>query len=155
MAVPVASACHCVKLRRTSGKLTDFYSRMLEPSGLTLPQFSLLKNIDALGECNTAELSRKVGLEHSTLVRNLRLLAAQGFVADGKKPGCKCNVWQITESGSSALARGRPLWERAQQIVEEALGKDRLKEFEEMLDSVYAAGEKCGNLTPPPGADGM
>ena len=142
MAGQVSSACHCVRLRRTSGKLTDFYSRMLEPSGLTLPQFSLLKNIDHLGECSTAQLSRKVGLEHSTLVRNLRLLVTQGLVVDRKKPGCKCNMWHITESGNRALAKGIPLWEKAQRTVEDALGLDGLRQFEDMLDRIYATGGK-------------
>lgn len=128
---------------------------ILGPSGLTLPRFSLLKNSDALGDCGTAQLARKVGLEHRALVRNLRLLAAQERMTDGKKPGGKCNVWHSPESGRSALARGRPLWEQAQQIVEEALGTNRLKEFEEMPDSVCAAGEKCANRTPLPDADGM
>ena len=149
MAVPVSSACYCVKLRRTSSKLTDFYSRMLEPSGLTLPQFSLLKNINALGDCSTAQLSRKIGLEHSTLVRNLRLLVAHGLVVDMKKPGSKCNIWHITKSGNCALAKGIPLWEQAQRFVEAALGKDGMRKFEDMLDRIYATGEKAilKNLT--------
>lgn len=143
MSVPVSSACHCVKLRRTSSRLTDLYSRLLEPSGLTLPQFSLLKNIHALGDCSTAQLSRQVGLEHSTLVRNLRLLVAQGLVVDRKKPGGKCNAWQITESGELTLAKGIPLWEQAQRLVEEALGKEGLQQFEDMLDRICAIGAKA------------
>ncbi len=142
MGVPVSSACHCVKLRRATSRLTDFYSRMLEPSRLTLPQFSLLKNIKGLGDCSTAQLSRKVGLEHSTLVRNLRLLVAQGLVVDLKKPGCKCNMWHITESGGRALAKGMPLWEQAQRAVEDALGNDGLRRFEDALDRISAAGGK-------------
>ena len=142
MTAPVSSACHCVKLRRTSNRLTEYYSRMLEPSGLTLPQFSLLKNINALGDCSTTQLSRKVGLEHSTLVRNLRLLVAQGLVVDMKKSGSKCNMWHITESGNCALAKGIPLWEQAQQVVEDALGKDGLRQFEDALDRICAAGGK-------------
>ena len=135
------AACHCVNLRRATSALTDHYSRLLGPSGLSLPQFSLLKNLADLGNCSTTDLARRVRLEHSTLVRNLHLLEAQGLVSDKREQGRKRSVWHLTDKGRRALATGLPLWEQAQNTVEQALGEEGLARFNELLEKLQALGE--------------
>ena len=134
------TACHCVNLRRATHQLTDFYSRILEPSGLTLPQFSLLKNMSALEPCSTTALARKVRLEHSTIVRNLQLMEEQGLIADMRESGRKLRVWHLTDKGKEALAAGIPLWENAQDRVAEALGPEGLQQFTAMLARLQTLG---------------
>ena len=101
------SQCHCVNVRRTANTITNFYSEILREAGLTLPQYSLLKNIDALERCSTTELSHKVRLEHSTLVRNLQNLAKLNLIMDGKEDGHKRSIWIITDLGQKAILFGK------------------------------------------------
>lgn len=134
------TACHCVNLRRATHQLTDFYSRILEPSGLTLPQFFLIKNMSALEPCSTSALARKVRLKHSTIVRNLQVMEAQGLIADMRESGRKLRVWQLTDKGHEALAAGIPLWKKAQDRVAEALGPDGVRQFTAMLARLQTLG---------------
>lgn len=62
-------ACYCINLRRMNARVTEYYDRMLAPSGLTVSQFSLLKNLDRMGECSVTGLAKAVELERSTLAR--------------------------------------------------------------------------------------
>ena len=40
------SPCHCLNIRRASRAVTQFYEKVLEPSGLKVTQYSLLRNLE-------------------------------------------------------------------------------------------------------------
>jgi DNA-binding MarR family transcriptional regulator len=72
-----------------------------------------------------AELSDWLGMERTTLVRNLRPLQRDGLVrVTGGGRGGRVEV-AITGKGRKALARLLPRWRAAQDEVVRTLGKQR------------------------------
>ncbi len=130
---PALSQCHCVKCRRAASHLTECYTKMLKPCGLTLSQFSLLRNLSAMESGSTADLARRVRLDHSTLVRNLQAMQAQGLIRDEREAGRRLSVWRLTDRGRTALQTGTPLWQKAQKAVEDALGEENLTLLKDMM----------------------
>ena len=65
------SECYCTNLRRSANAVSDFYDRELKPSGLTAPQYYLMINLSRLGSANITHWAEHVGLERSTMVRNI------------------------------------------------------------------------------------
>jgi len=116
------SLCHCINLRRASTALTEYYDQLLRPGGLTVNQYSLLKNLHRLGVCSLSELAQSVGLERTTLVRNMKPLFKKGLVADISPQGSRNRQIQVTAAGRQALDLCAPLWEKAQQGVEQRIG---------------------------------
>ena len=55
-------------------KLSSLYDTLLSPEDLTITQYSLLANIELAGQLSHAALAEKVGMERTTLTRNLRPL---------------------------------------------------------------------------------
>ena len=72
-----------------------------------------------------AELSEWLGMERTTLIRNLRPLQRDGLVrAKGGRRGGHVEL-EITEKGRAVLARLLPAWRSAQDKVVAILGKER------------------------------
>lgn len=128
------SPCHCVNLRRANKAVTEFYDLRLRPCGVTISQFSLLRNLERLDDASVSDLAHAMGLERSTLVRNLRPLFEAGLIEDRSAAGSRNRQLHLTRSGKKVLTKGGPLWDGAQREFEEKLGGDKL----EALYSVFA-----------------
>lgn len=115
------SECYCTNLRRGAGAVTEFYDRFLADVGLSAGQYYLLINLSRLGVANVAQWARHVGLERSTLVRNIQLLVQQGWIGEGG-PG-RGHRYTLTLEGQAVLERAIPCWQAAQQALEEVLGE--------------------------------
>jgi len=72
-----------------------------------------------------AELSEWLGMERTTLLRNLRPLQRDGLVR-AKRGGRGGHLeLEITTKGRTALAKTLPAWRSAQDKVVATLGKER------------------------------
>src|ERR1700719_5169763 len=73
--------CACSQVRRLARKLSSLYDTLLSPEDLTITQYSLLANIERAGQLRHAVLAEKVGMDRTTLTRNLRPLTRAQWVA--------------------------------------------------------------------------
>jgi DNA-binding MarR family transcriptional regulator len=72
-----------------------------------------------------AELSDWLGMERTTLVRNLRPLQRDGFVkASGGGRGSRVEL-SITAKGRKQIQKLRPAWKSAQRAAVKTLGEKR------------------------------
>src|SRR5258708_8610442 len=78
---PKLGPCACSQVRRLSRKLSSLYDTLLSPERLTITQYSLLANIERAGQLSHAVLAEKVGMDRTTLTRNLRALTRAKWVA--------------------------------------------------------------------------
>ena len=118
--------CHCMKLRRASSAITKMYDRCLEPSGLTVNQFAIMKNIQLSAPVSVSDLAVKTQLDRTTMVRNLRPLEEQGMVEDVSEPGTRNRQLVLTKYGAEKLRYADPMWKKAQGDVKKALGESEL-----------------------------
>jgi DNA-binding MarR family transcriptional regulator len=97
-------------------------SSLLSPEDLTITQYSLLANSERAGQLSHAVLAAKVGMERTTLTRNLRPLTRAKWVAAAAGKDRRQHVLQLTAAGRRKLVRSLPLWEEAQR---QFLSQDR------------------------------
>ena len=134
------AACSCLRVRRTARGMTRLYDRTLEPAGLTVNQFGLLANLqgDAAG-LSIRTLAGRLGMDPTTLNRDLKPLKAEGLVRDAADPGDRrVRLVLITAKGRARLTRAVPLWRRAQQGMEELLGRETMRRMNALLDGVWS-----------------
>ena len=118
---PYKSACYCTNLRRSANIISNFYDTSLKNAGLTVAQYYLLTNLSRLGSANITHWAEYVGLDRSTMVRNIKLLQARNFVEMLEGHG---KVFALSSEGKQVLALAAPLWQKAQEQIEAVLGKD-------------------------------
>src|SRR3982751_4502948 len=72
--------CVCFNVRWVTRVVTQFYDAEMRRHGIRPTQGTILASLMARESWNMAELSDWLGMERTTLVRNLRPLQRDGFV---------------------------------------------------------------------------
>lgn len=130
------TSCYCLKMRRAGSDLTRFYDKQLEPSGVTVSQYSLLLNISLAEQGTIKELADMAELDRSTLARNIKPLFKKNLVYDAKEDGARNSKIALTAEGEKALEQAKLLWSNAQRLVQEKLGEIGITELEKVLKTL-------------------
>jgi DNA-binding MarR family transcriptional regulator len=136
--------CTCAGLRRATRRITQLYDRALAPIDLTISQFGLLAHLysakmqrDKGPSIKT--LADMLGMDSSTLIRNLKPLETRGWVSDKPDPADgRARIVAITASGTHKLSEAMPFWRKAQNDVKQKLGSASAKELRGLLDVAFA-----------------
>jgi DNA-binding MarR family transcriptional regulator len=123
----------------TSRVITQYYDRALQPLGLRVTQFALLADISSRDSSTVGELADALLMDQTTVTRNIEILKKNGFIAisigdDDSRKRCI----KITELGTNKLTEAIPLWEKAQQHIEDGISKERYEEFLEILSDIQS-----------------
>ena len=128
--------CACFNVRRISRAITQFFDAEVRRYGIRPTQTPILGALQAKNGWSMAELSEWLGMERTTLLRNLRPLQRDGLVrAKGGGRGGHVEV-EITAKGRSALGKMLPAWRSAQDKVVATLGKARWSSIIRDLEEV-------------------
>jgi DNA-binding MarR family transcriptional regulator len=119
----LGSACICNNLRRTARLVTNYYDKLLEPAGLRVSQATVLVVLYLAGALTINEMAEKLELDRTTLTRNLKPLAQQGFLTIAPGSDQRTRVVTLTPKGEAALLKVLPLWEQTQAYMVEGIGK--------------------------------
>ncbi|MCI0359620.1 MAG: MarR family winged helix-turn-helix transcriptional regulator [Planctomycetaceae bacterium] len=121
--------CGCTNLRMAARVVTQFYDEVLQPSGLRATQLGILTTIAARPSATIVILARELGMDPSTLNRNLRPLKRRGLVRSMAAPGGRGRCLALTAKGASAVLSAIPLWDQAQQQFVARLGERRWRQL--------------------------
>ncbi len=128
--------CVCADLRAATRAVTQFFDGEVRQHGIRPTQTPILGALQAKDGWGMADLSDWLGMERTTLLRNLRPLQRDGLVrAKGGGRGGHVQL-EITEKGRTALARLFPAWRSAQDKVVAILGKERWSAIISDLENV-------------------
>jgi len=136
-----------MNLRRASRSLTFFYDEVLKPSGLTVNQLALLRNLELLEQTTIGQLAKTMRIDRTTLNRNMKPLADTGLIEINPGKDSRTKAIVLTEQGKAAYDLGWRLWGEAQQSIQEYLGEEDLAKLKQLLAKVEALtkGDGYGN----------
>ena len=140
---PELGPCVCSQVRRLARKLSSLYDTLLSPEDLTITQYSLLVSIERAGQLSHLVLAEKVGMERTTLTRNLRPLTRAKWIATASGSDRRQHLLQLTAAGRRKLIRSLPLWEEAQRKFLSQIGSESLQELRALLASSESAVTKA------------
>lgn len=132
------AGCTCARLRKLTRRVSQRYDQVLAPVGLRVTQYSLLANLEKNEGATITALARTLGMDRTTLVRNLKPLEQSGFVAQGAGARGNERAVSLTAEGRAVLQRARPLWSRAEKEVRAALGADTITHLHALIDESIA-----------------
>jgi len=116
-----ALACACASARRTARLITQLYSHEMG-SSIEPTQFALLSALRQMPGASQTPLGHALGLDKTTLSRNLRVMEKNGWIAlalgqnDRRERG-----YQITAAGKKIFSATQAGWQRAQSKLQAAL----------------------------------
>jgi len=130
--------CTNFKLRQLLRSVSRLYDAELALAGLKASQFSLLSHVLTLGPIAPSALAERMGMDASTLTRNLRPLMDKGWVLQGPGADARSRAITITPEGTAKHAEARRHWKRAQLALNARLGADQVARLHQLVDSVQA-----------------
>jgi DNA-binding MarR family transcriptional regulator len=119
-----AAGCFCLASRQAARKITRLYERHMQESGIRVTQFTILSQLMLRGEMPIGKLAGILGMERTTLTRNLASLEQQGWIAIKAGDDPRARMIGITGQGRSVLRRSFPYWSKAQAQIGKLLGSD-------------------------------
>jgi DNA-binding MarR family transcriptional regulator len=119
---PNASFCTCARLRKLSRRVTRVYDVHLARAGVRTTQYSLLVNA-ARAPRTLTDLAAEMGMDRTTLTRNLRPLIANGWarLAVGDDP--RSRIVEVTPAGHATRKAAAAQWKKAQGELRSTLGE--------------------------------
>jgi DNA-binding MarR family transcriptional regulator len=135
--------CTCLALRRATRRVTQIYDAHMKPLGLRITQFAVLGQLAGApapppAQISITALARRLGLDRSTLGRNLRPLIKSGLVVMEGGEDRRAHTLALTEAGRALLEKAIPLWREAQRHVSEKLGREKTRALRAVLDETTA-----------------
>ncbi|MCB2293399.1 MarR family winged helix-turn-helix transcriptional regulator [Clostridium algoriphilum] len=129
--------CTCGDLRKTTRTITQFYDKMLQPTGLRSTQCSLLLDIFFNENISVSNLGNILLMDQSTVTRNVELLRKSGYIDIKKEElDCRKKCISITHKGLKKLEEATPILKKAQSKIENGIGKERIEELLKTLKDI-------------------
>lgn len=114
--------CACANLRRAARLVTQLYEEALRPAGITGPQFTLLQALKLARGALQKQLAEILGIDSTTLTRNLALLEKRGWLRAEPAPDRRAMRLGLTAAGEKKYEQALPYWQSAQKQLRRALG---------------------------------
>lgn len=121
----MARTCAAFNLRRVTRLVSQHFDHHLRPLGIKITQFSLITALSPPEERLTiGVLARGMGMDRTTLTRNLGVLVERGLVRLEEGLDRREHLASLTPQGREVFVRALPLWEKAQAEVTGAMGQE-------------------------------
>jgi len=136
----IARLCLCTRLRMATRNVTQAYDNALRDTGLRISQFAILASLRYDGEATMTQLATSLGLDRTTLTRNLEPLTRRELVEVRRGKDRRRRVVALTEAGAGAVEAALPAWREAQNQLITVLGPDNRRALVSALDVADGAG---------------
>jgi DNA-binding MarR family transcriptional regulator len=126
--------CTNLKLRQFDRVVTRHYDAYIAATGLKNTQYALLSHVVLLGPIRPSDLAQRMGLDASTLTRNLQPLVAQGWLRQGPGEDARSRLVEATQAGRTKRVEAQRAWKQAQLALNERLGVKRAAALHALVD---------------------
>jgi DNA-binding MarR family transcriptional regulator len=133
--------CACTQLRRTARKVTALYDQALAPAGVTVTQYALLVNVGRLGKLSRTALANRLGMDRTTLTRNLMPLEKADLITGAEGEDRRERLICLSPAGLRKVRQSYELWENAQRDFTSRMGETNLKQFRSALTAAEVSSE--------------
>lgn len=116
-------SCTCSELRRAARAVTLLYDNAFRSSGLLSTQLGVLHVIYKSDSIRISHLAKELGMDRTTLTRNLSVLQRQGFIKISSGKDNRTRIVTITNKGRTTIAKAISLWNDVQNKVKEQMGE--------------------------------
>jgi DNA-binding MarR family transcriptional regulator len=146
----IINECECLKIRKKSRHITKLYNDCFKELKINITQIHCMVMMIQFEGKNMNYISKELGMDRTTLSRNLVTLEKRGIVhkVSGGKKG-RQTIYSVTDNGKELIEKIIPLWVRAQKSISFNLDKEE-REIEDSIDeykSVYNLEEEQKKAT--------
>lgn len=140
LAESMYESCVGVRVGRLHRLVSRRFEAALRPIGLTTVQMEILTGLTLVGEpVKPSFIAEKIGVERSTMSRNLTLMETRGLVVTTESSASDRSLAvTISERGTNKLVEAEGAWTEAQASVVSAVGAEAPSVLDGWLDDLGA-----------------
>ncbi len=139
---PAMDVCTCASLRRATRLVTQQYDAALRPAGLRATQFTILSVLINKGQVKQSELADVLGMEGTTLTRNLQPLLKNGWIRIDRGLDQRVRLISVTKQGRQVREDAMPMWRQVQSRFVNELGQGQWSALVGALSSAAEIAEE-------------
>jgi DNA-binding MarR family transcriptional regulator len=121
--------CTCGELRKAARAITLLYDNTFKSSGLLSTQFGVLQVLCEIDSIQITDLAGKLGMDRTTLTRNLSVLERDGFIKISQGIDHRTRIVTATQKGHIAVSKTILKWSEIQCKVKQKLGENSWREL--------------------------
>ena len=125
-----------MRARTVARKVTRLYDEALRPAGITVGQFTTLIGISLANPKSISGFAERLGMDRSTLTRNLKLLEQMKLIEIGPERYRRAREMTITAAGQQVLRDAYPHWQAAQETLRDRLGDEEWQSAHGIFDQL-------------------
>ncbi len=129
------SECALFDLQRASRVVGSLYNSHLRGTGMTIAQWSLLRNIAALAPVSVGRLADALAMERTSVTRLVEPLIGLGWVRRSQGDDRRIRNLEVTAAGKARIRAGLAHWRAAQRELMRRLGVERWRSMRDTLRS--------------------
>jgi len=123
--------------------VTQQYDAALRQAGLRATQFTILAALANGQEMRQSDLANMLGMEGTTLTRNLQPLFKKDWVRIDRDVDQRVRLISLTQTGQQVYANAKPLWLQVQTHFVNELGKGPWSSLVEALETTAGIAEQA------------
>jgi len=116
-------------------KLTRIYDVELSKSGIKTTQFTLLCHVLSYGSVKLGDIAQRMGLEQSTMSRNIRPLIDVGWITYSSGADARQRLLSLTGEGRNKQAEALVYWDIAQEKIKILLGPSHFNQLDLIVNT--------------------
>jgi DNA-binding MarR family transcriptional regulator len=109
--------CVCGNLRMAARAVSSVYDRHLAETGVKASQMAALWAVSSANGMTVKELAERIAMHETTLIRNLRILEREGWVALKVGADRRQRIASLTRQGRSVFGAALVGWKKAQSEI--------------------------------------
>lgn len=139
--------CTCGELRKAARAITLLYDNAFKSSGLLSTQFGVLQLLCDNDSIQISDLACKLGMDRTTLTRNLSVLERDGFIKILQGKDHRTRIVTATQKGHDTISKTILIWSEIQCKVKQKLGENLWRELMHNLTELLKVTDQLTNET--------
>lgn len=135
-AYDISENCAAIRTRMAARLVSRYFDDALRPLNLKNTQLSLLVALKVGAPDSISAFADRMGIERTTLTRNLQLLDKKGLIEVGPEGYRRARAMTLLPKGQAILEKALPLWREAQDVIEGKLGADQWQVSKAALENL-------------------
>ncbi len=131
-------------VQRAARILSGRYNLHMRESGITIAQYTLLRNIEALQPVSMTKLAQTLVMDRTSVTRVIAPLLAQKLIQAAVGEDRRVRNLKLTKKAERLIPIAQKSWKKAQQEIHDTIGN---KQWVELRDALRATVRQVNEQT--------
>ena len=128
--------CSWFLMRKVVRLLTNYINNSFKETGILSTQLGALAILEIKKELSISEIAKELVMDQTTATRNIMKLEKENLVKVIEGNDKRFKIITLTDKGREKLQQVLPIWDHNQQMINQAVGNEKIQNLDEILRTI-------------------